>query len=436
MVETSSREALRGGEVAIFDLLARTMTTEQWATWLKTPLELAAAQGDASLSRKLMGAGAEVGHALHGAIQGRHEEIVTNLLDYNAEAALAARDEDNQTLLHLAVSRTSAPDAERCDEAENTWWESIVQRLLRKGADPNAMGQWGTPMHDACSDGSLGATRALLEAGGDCNLPAAEGDARSALDLAAGTSTADMMRLLIGHGGDFTAAGPHGNTPLHYAGYSHFAEVADVLAEAGASIEVRNRDNESPLHFAAGRVNPTMVHAFLKLGLDANDRCQFAQTPLHKAAVTAVSEPARRWQAARVVDLLLRSGADETLVDADGLTAQDLLNMDLEESMEDEDVVKRARELLANAPADKAWRRRGYWALCRAHPDRLQEDLLRPDNSRPRRGKRRSTRSRLHRSSMAAEADLRSNGSSWAGAAGWMFGLGEEAIFRTIVGYL
>lgn len=33
-------------------------------------------------------------------------------------------------------------------------------------------------------------------------------------------------------------------------------------------------------------------------------------------------------------------------------------------------------KLLANAPADKAWRRRGYLVLCRAHPDRLQQNQI------------------------------------------------------------
>ncbi len=33
---------------------------------------------------------------------------------------------------------------------------------------------------------------------------------------------------------------------------------------------------------------------------------------------------------------------------------------------------QRVRNLLARAPADRAWRRRGLMVLCRAHPDRLR----------------------------------------------------------------
>lgn len=34
--------------------------------------------------------------------------------------------------------------------------------------------------------------------------------------------------------------------------------------------------------------------------------------------------------------------------------------------------VDRVRQLLANAPADRAWRRWGYLVLCRARPDVLR----------------------------------------------------------------
>eukprot|EP00903_Cladosiphon_okamuranus_P008472 g8139.t1 len=79
----------------------------------------------------------------------------------------------------------------------------------------------------------------------------------------------------------------------------------------------------------------------------------------------------------------------------------------------------------------------GHWALCRAHPDRLQlEDLPRAENTRADRSKGRSMRSSLRASSVRAEVALQSNGGSWANTAAWVLGLGEEAIFRAIVGYL
>lgn len=55
--KASSREVLRGVEGRIFDLLSKTLKPEQWAAFLKTPLERAAAQGDIGLVDKLVEAG-------------------------------------------------------------------------------------------------------------------------------------------------------------------------------------------------------------------------------------------------------------------------------------------------------------------------------------------------------------------------------------------
>lgn len=86
--------------------------------------------------------------------------------------------------------------------------------------------------------------------------------------------------------------------------------------------------------------------------------------------------------------LLLRSGADETIADNFGATAASEVGAfgcdfdlddfeDYESYVEyqeevDEDI-QAIRRLLARAPAERAWRRRGYLVLCRTRPDRLQQ---------------------------------------------------------------
>lgn len=68
----------------------------------------------------------------------------------------------------------------------------------------------------------------------------------------------------------------------------------------------------------------------------------------------------------RVVNLLLRTGADETVVDDQGVAPIGRVGrLGLSRNAD------RVRRLLANAAADRAWRRRGYLAMCRAHSDRL-----------------------------------------------------------------
>lgn len=81
-------------------------------------------------------------------------------------------------------------------------------------------------------------------------------------------------------------------------------------------------------------------------------------------------------------DLLLRHGADESIRDEDGLTPERRVRASLR------DMYKRApirvaqaahlRELIVRAPADRAWRRRGYLAMCRAHPGRMETPIVTP----------------------------------------------------------
>ncbi|CAN0270590.1 unnamed protein product [Ectocarpus sp. 12 AP-2014] len=69
-----------------------------------------------------------------------------------------------------------------------------------------------------------------------------------------------------------------------------------------------------------------------------------------------------------MMDLLLRWGADETVVDRDGNRPIDVIGTTTraqEESGHQRGEHESLRKLLANAPADRAWRRRGILVLCR-----------------------------------------------------------------------
>lgn len=62
-----------------------------------------------------------------------------------------------------------------------------------------------------------------------------------------------------------------------------------------------------------------------------------------------------------VVDTPLKSGADETILNDDGETAADVVDTSIVDENPLAENVERVRQLLMNAPADRAWRRRDYW---------------------------------------------------------------------------
>ena len=70
--------------------------------------------------------------------------------------------------------------------------------------------------------------------------------------------------------------------------------------------------------------------------------------------------------------MLLRSGTDEAIIDRDGKVAADVVTENIEEEDRLAEDVERVRHLLEDAPADRAWRRRRYLVLCRAHPNEVQ----------------------------------------------------------------
>ncbi|CAB1110383.1 unnamed protein product [Ectocarpus sp. CCAP 1310/34] len=97
-------------------------------------------------------------------------------------------------------------------------------------------------------------------------------------------------------------------------------------------------------------------------------------------------------------------------------------------------------ELLANAPADRAWRRRGLLVLCRAW---LRRSRLRQEDGGDTRGglsRRTRSRAKLARSD-AVGAGCRSGtpeggtGDEWRSASRRVVEL-EEGIFRSVVGFL
>lgn len=86
------------------------------------PLARAAAKGKRSLAQKLVEARAEIGYALHGAVEGGHGQVVDDLLE--AGASVAATDSGGRTPLHIAAREGKT---------------EMVQLFLVRGADIGAL---------------------------------------------------------------------------------------------------------------------------------------------------------------------------------------------------------------------------------------------------------------------------------------------------------
>ncbi|CAM9705622.1 unnamed protein product [Ectocarpus fasciculatus] len=352
----TAKHTLKGEGERVLDLMFDTRCPQEVTEWLVAPLESALARGDAGLARKLVQAGAKIGgDALYKAVRGGHTAVVELLLDNGASVRPYEDDDVYGTPLHDAA------------EGGNT---EMAMLLLLNGADVDYVDcNHTTPLSRAIDGGHISMVETLLEAGADLNLRVND-FAMSALDMAALNQHAEIMRMLVDHGMDVNGASS-GGTALHWAAEANKARAIDVLVGAGADIEAGDMSGSRPLHRAAAgdhnrRASPEASLALLQLGAEVNAQTEYGETALHNAA-----EVAGRPGSVQVVDLLLRWGADETIVSKQGEMAADMIGTRMGHRTVPGDE-ERVRSLLARAPAERAWRRRGLLVLCRVHPNRLQ----------------------------------------------------------------
>lgn len=102
---------------------------------------------------------------------------------------------------------------------------------------------------------------------------------------------------------------PNGNTALMMAAFKHNRAAVHRLLAKGAKV---NREGWSPLHFAAASGDEAITHELLARGAAIDARAPNAQTPLMVAAREGVETS---------VQVLLRAGADTSLINGEGLTA-------------------------------------------------------------------------------------------------------------------
>lgn len=414
----------------IFDLVYQALSAEQCASWLEAPLELASSQGNVSLAQKLLRAGGEIGISLHRAVRGGHEEVVGALLD--GGASCNNKDGDGDAPLHIAAEVGHA---------------DIARSLLLRGADKDSQDIRGrAPLHLAAEYDYLAVAEVLLGANADLDVRFDEDDIdddderieTSPLDMAAAKGNLGVLRAIIEHGGSaaLNAVDFRGHTALHHASRSGAVGAIDALVEAGAAISP-SAYGSTPLHFAATWSNFDATLALLRHGAAVSPRTVAGDTPLHWVAEYAGMEGS-----SATVAVLLRWGADETMRNANGCTPEDMLGDNVDESEVVAEEVERVKALLLRAPAERAWRRRGLLVLCRAYPDRVRpvrQHRKRPPDETARTTAAPKTRSRAKRAAAEAGSAGRQEGGGggdWRSAAGWVLGLEEEGLFRTIVGYL
>jgi serine/threonine-protein phosphatase 6 regulatory ankyrin repeat subunit B len=259
-------------------------------------------------------------------------EIARLLLEKGAKINVGQRPED--TPLGLAI-RSSQPDFVRLFKefgAQNTkeqLKDYIAQAIRESGSN---FTETQKEMIDLLSGGDLSlepddlnklflaavhgkqleSVTLFLEKGADVNYQEKEGSDR-ALHSAGHGQDRTLVRFLLNHGADPNATGFLGQTPI----YSANDVIAEMLIEAGARLDVRDNDGNTPLHEIARSTDLKTMKFFLDQGQDPNAKNNWGDTPLHRMAGERSSNRGFK----ESLDLILQYGAEINALNNQGETA-------------------------------------------------------------------------------------------------------------------
>ena len=107
----------------------------------------------------------------------------------------------------------------------------------------------------------------------------------------------------IAYGSDLNVQdGTFSNTPLNFAGIYGLTEIAEVLVDAGADLNLVNADNFTPLCNAAAWGHTEVVTILLDAGADISAKCFETQIGISVAVAIAISAPYSDYIKALYVD--------------------------------------------------------------------------------------------------------------------------------------
>jgi len=197
----------------------------------------------------------------------------------------------------------------------------LLKYLVEKGADVNARDTFRIiPLHSVVSRNNLNAAEYLLDHGSDINAQD-NNEKSSSLHFASYRGFKDMAKLLIDRGALLNLLNKYNRTCLFEAirGYgtvfqqardkSEWIEIVKALIAKGADLDIPDGDNLSPLILAVNDGSNELVKLLLDAGAAVSDEGEGGISLLHQAAQSGMGE---------LTEILLSKGADIKSLNSNG----------------------------------------------------------------------------------------------------------------------
>jgi ankyrin repeat protein len=169
-------------------------------------------------------------------------------------------------------------------------------------------------LHDAAAAGNVAEIRALLTRGADVN--AVDGDGRTPIMVATHARQTTAVQVLVDAGADVNQRDRMLDNPFLYAGAEGLLDIL-MLVHTAADTRLTNRYGGTALIPACERGHEEVARFLLdETDVDANHVNNLGWTALLEAVLLSDGGPRHQ----RIVRLLLDHSADPNLPDKDGVT--------------------------------------------------------------------------------------------------------------------
>ncbi|GEM_PF-6333265 len=206
-----------------------------------------------------------------------------------------------------------------------------IGALVASGFAVDTLYDQVSALHVAVMKNQAEAAKKLLDLGASVNLKTLDETGVTPLHLSATTGNADMAALLFDHGADLDIHASNGEPPLLTAARYGHQEMVDLLVSRGADLQATSAQGNNLLFMCIFANDTRAANLLLDAGMNPNvqdkDKRAYA---LHAAMIYAIHSGNTD-----MVECLLAHGADPDVRDQHGMTPLKMARIDKRDKLID-----------------------------------------------------------------------------------------------------